>query len=79
MTLPGAPMVYYGDEAGMWGGDDPDCRKPMVWQDLNYEPEVSHPFNKPRPKDDVSFNQNLFDWYKKIISIRKDNLCFSIR
>jgi glycosidase len=73
MTLPGAPMVYYGDEAGMWGGDDPDCRKPMVWQDLNYEPEVSHPFNKPRPKDDVIFNQILFDWYKKLISIRKDN------
>ncbi len=73
MTLPGAPMVYYGDEAGMWGGDDPDCRKPMVWQDLNYEPEVSHPFNKPRPKDDVIFNQNLFDWYKKTISIRNDN------
>ena len=22
-TLPGAPQIYYGDEAGMWGGDDP--------------------------------------------------------
>ena len=73
MTLPGAPMIYYGDEAGMWGGDDPDCRKPMVWPDLNYEPEISHPFNKPRPKDEVSFNQNLFGWYKKLINIRKDN------
>jgi cyclomaltodextrinase / maltogenic alpha-amylase / neopullulanase len=73
MTLPGAPMVYYGDECGMWGGDDPDCRKPMVWSDLNYEPEVSHPFNKPRPKDDVFFNQELFEWYKKLISIRNDN------
>ena len=73
MTLPGAPMVYYGDEAGMWGGDDPDCRKPMVWPDLNYEPETSHPFNKPRPIDDVSFNQGLFDWYKKLIHIRNEN------
>jgi cyclomaltodextrinase len=27
MTLPGAPCVYYGDEIGMEGGNDPDCRR----------------------------------------------------
>ncbi len=26
MTLPGAPCVYYGDEIGMRGGNDPACR-----------------------------------------------------
>jgi glycosidase len=26
-TLPGAPCVYYGDEVGMEGGGDPDCRR----------------------------------------------------
>jgi glycosidase len=78
MTLPGAPMIYYGDEAGMWGGDDPDCRKPMVWEDLVYEPELTHPFNKPRPEDEVSFNQNLFDWYKKLIHIRNENPVLSL-
>ena len=30
-SLPGAPMVYYGDENGMIGGNDPDCRRPMIW------------------------------------------------
>ena len=25
-TLPGAPCVYYGDEVGLEGGNDPDCR-----------------------------------------------------
>jgi len=30
MTNVGAPMVYYGDEVGMWGANDPDCRKPMI-------------------------------------------------
>lgn len=27
MTLPGAPCIYYGDELGMEGGADPDCRR----------------------------------------------------
>jgi neopullulanase len=27
MTLPGAPCVYYGDEIGLEGGNDPDCRR----------------------------------------------------
>lgn len=31
-TLPGAPMVYYGDEAGMLGENDPGCRAGMLWQ-----------------------------------------------
>ena len=34
MTYLGAPMIWYGDEAGMFGSDDPFCRKPMVWSDL---------------------------------------------
>jgi neopullulanase len=31
MTYPGAPCVYYGDEIGMEGGKDPDCRRSFVW------------------------------------------------
>jgi glycosidase len=30
-TLPGCPLVYYGVEAGMVGGQDPECRGPMEW------------------------------------------------
>ena len=36
----GAPMIYYGDEVGMWGADDPHDRKPMIWDDLVYDNEV---------------------------------------
>ncbi len=32
MTLPGAPCIYYGDEIGMEGDDDPDCRRCMNWE-----------------------------------------------
>lgn len=31
MTYPGAPSIYYGDEVGMTGGKDPECRGTMVW------------------------------------------------
>lgn len=31
-TLPGAPMIYYGDEVGLAGQHDPDNRRGMPWQ-----------------------------------------------
>lgn len=31
MTYPGAPCIYYGDEIGMQGGRDPDCRRSFPW------------------------------------------------
>jgi cyclomaltodextrinase len=31
MTLPGVPLIYYGDEAGLTGGKDPDNRKSYPW------------------------------------------------
>ncbi len=71
MTYIGAPTIYYGDEAGMWGADDPDCRKPMLWADLTYDNEAAHPLNKPRPSDENRFNPDLFNHYKTLIAIRK--------
>ena len=31
MTWPGAPTIYYGDEAGLCGWTDPDCRRTYPW------------------------------------------------
>lgn len=31
MTWPGAPTLYYGDEAGQVGWTDPDCRRTYPW------------------------------------------------
>jgi glycosidase len=60
MTFPGAPMVYYGDEAGMWSGNDPHDRMPMWWKDLE-------PFDDP----EYQFNQDHFDFYQRVIAIRR--------
>jgi cyclomaltodextrinase / maltogenic alpha-amylase / neopullulanase len=36
MTIPGIPVIYYGDEFGMPGGNDPDSRRMMKFgKDLN--------------------------------------------
>ena len=31
LLSPGMPMIYYGDEYAMDGGQDPDCRRGMLW------------------------------------------------
>jgi alpha-glucosidase len=35
-TFPGTPSVYYGDEIGMDGGNDPDCRRCMIWDEQEW-------------------------------------------
>ena len=72
-TFPGAPMVYYGDEAGMWGANDPCCRKPMVWQDMAHEEEAVLPDGSPRPQPDpVAFDSELHNYYRTLIRLRNE-------
>lgn len=57
LTYRGTPCIYYGDEFGMDGENDPDCRKPMLWNQERQDGE-------------------LFQFYKNMIRIRKENRAF---
>ena len=72
MTYVGAPMIYYGDEVGMWGEDDPGCRKPMLWEDIAYDDETHHPLGWERPTDPVAVDKELLAFYRRAIALRRE-------
>ncbi len=59
MTFVGAPMIYYGDEAGMWSPDDPSNRQPMIWRD-----------RMPYDGSGVAFDADIFGWYQRLAALR---------
>jgi glycosidase len=73
-TYVGAPHIWNGDEVGMWGADDPDDRKPLVWADLKYQEETSHPLGRARRADPVAPDTALFRRYQDLIRLRKQHL-----
>jgi cyclomaltodextrinase len=36
LTYPGAPGIYYGDEIGLTGGSDPECRRAFPWEESSW-------------------------------------------
>jgi len=40
MTYPGAPCIFYGDEVGLQGGRDPDCRRSMPWDEARWDADL---------------------------------------
>jgi glycosidase len=65
--LPGSPCIYYGTEIGMEGGQDPDCRRPMIWNENRQD------------RDLFKFMQYLIDFRKRNIGfINKCSMEFSV-
>ena len=59
MTFLGAPMIWYGDEVGMFGAGDPIDRKQMLWRDLE-------PYDNPQD----TIMTDVFEHYRRVIAIR---------
>jgi len=73
-TFLGAPQIWNGEEVGMWGADDPDCRKPIIWDDLVYENEqAAFDPSLTRQIDVVKPDKDLLAFYQKLIKMRKEN------
>jgi len=72
-TWTGGPHIWNGDEVGMWGADDPDERKPMVWADQQYQDEATHPFGRPRRRDRVAPDTSLLRTYQELIALRRQH------
>jgi glycosidase len=39
-AYPGSPGIYYGDEIGLEGGKDPDCRRTFPWEATSWNSEL---------------------------------------
>jgi cyclomaltodextrinase len=68
-TYIGSPMIYYGTEAGMWGADDPDCRKPMVWKEFQYDDENAELITGKSKPFKIAFNEQVYRDYKTLIDL----------
>jgi len=71
MTYLGAPMIYYGDEAGLWGANDPCCRQPMTWKDLEKDKKING--IKRKEREEVGFDSEMFEYYRRLIHIRNSH------
>ena len=69
-TFVGAPMFYYGTEAGMWGADDPCDRMAMIWPDIRYDRQTTDPLGRDHQASDVSFDHELHLFYKALMGVR---------
>jgi len=61
-TYVGAPMIFYGQEIGMFGADDPSCRKPKPWPD-----------NPPMVNPEDAADETLRHFYQSWLNRRAEN------
>jgi glycosidase len=75
-TFVGAPHIWNGDEMGMTGADDPDCRKPLVWPDIPFDVETASEFSGYSSEYRPQFDSEIFQYYKSLIKLRKSSKAF---
>jgi pullulanase len=72
-TVPGVPCIYYGDEAGMEGYNDPFNRRPYPWGRENKELLEYYKY-----LGNIRINENLYKQGKfDIVMCNEDVLAFA--
>ncbi|HEX6289917.1 MAG TPA: alpha-amylase family glycosyl hydrolase [Herpetosiphonaceae bacterium] len=62
-TMPGAPTIYYGDEVGLTGDDDPDDRRTYPWGDARVRADG----------DTRDPDLDLLAYYSRLTEMRRGN------
>ena len=62
MTWPGAPTIYYGDEAGLCGWTDPDSRRTYPWGNED--------------KSLIAFHRDIIEIHNRYPSLRTGSIKF---
>lgn len=44
----------------------------MIWADKTYDPETYNPNQSKHDPDSVVFNNDLFEWYQKFMTLRQN-------
>ncbi len=57
-SLPGIPLIFYGNEIGLTGGDDPDCRRCMIWDEKKQDEEL------------YNFYKRIIKFYHETVSLQ---------
>lgn len=63
-AYPGAPAIYYGDEVGLKGGEDPDCRRTFPWDERLWNGELRDVFRTlvRLRRDETALRQGDLKW-----------------
>ncbi|MHA1747193.1 MAG: alpha-amylase family glycosyl hydrolase, partial [Promethearchaeota archaeon] len=72
-TYPGIPLIYYGDEIGMEGINDPANRRPMVWDESKWHKSLREFYIRmiKLRKDIVEFQTGSFFIFKLLPKYEK--------
>lgn len=74
LTYVGAPVIFYGDESGMWGGPFPDNLKPMMWREFTAEPETYANIRPDLPGESRNvFDVHFYGLYRVLNKARHEN------
>lgn len=62
LTYKGVPSIYYGDEVGLSGGYDPDCRRSFPWDESDWDHDL------------LSYNKQLIALRKARLELQQGDL-----